>query len=145
MNEIGPFQGKYRWLSNFWSAQTEFEGDVYPTSEHAYQAAKTTDPEHRKYIAELVSPAEAKRYARRMPLRADWEEIKDRVMLSCLRSKFRNATLANKLIATGDARLVEYNTWGDQYWGVANGSGRNQLGETLMQVRGELIGRITST
>jgi ribA/ribD-fused uncharacterized protein len=142
LSEIGPFQGQHRWLSNFWSAETTYEGARYPTSEHAYQAAKTTDLELRQQLAALKSPADAKRFARRMKLRSDWEEIKDQVMLDCLRSKFQNKTLAAKLIATGNAELVEHNTWGDQYWGVANGSGRNQLGKTLMQVRGELIERV---
>ena len=42
--DVTEFQGEYRFLSNFWPAQVVFEGVTYPTSEHAYQAAKTLDP-----------------------------------------------------------------------------------------------------
>ena len=41
-------------------------------------------------------------------------------------------------MATGDAELVEGNTWNDTYWGVCNGVGHNHLGKILMQVRQEL-------
>lgn len=40
---ITSFKDKYRWLSNFWPAQIEFEGIKYPSVEHAYVASKTLD------------------------------------------------------------------------------------------------------
>ena len=44
---------------------------------------------------------------------------------------------------TGDAELIEGNTWHDNYWGVCscskcNGRGKNRLGKLLMKVREEL-------
>ena len=43
---INRFRGKYMFLSNFCSCKhgVEFEGQIYPTSEHAYQAAKIENP-----------------------------------------------------------------------------------------------------
>ena len=43
------------------------------------------------------------------------------------------------LLATGDAKIVEGNTWGDVFWGVCNGVGENHLGEILMKVRQDLF------
>jgi hypothetical protein len=53
-----------------------------------------------------------------------------------LMQKFtRHPQLARELVGTGDAELVEGNTWGDEFWGVCNGRGSNQLGRLLMEVR----------
>ncbi len=46
--------------------------------------------------------------------------------------------LAQRLLATGDAELVEGNNWGDRFWGICRGEGRNELGKILMKVRDEL-------
>ena len=37
-----------------------------------------------------------------------------------------------------NARLVEGNKWGDQFWGMCRGYGLNRLGGILMQIRAEL-------
>ena len=42
---INEFQGKYRFLSNFYPCDIVYEGIQYPSTEHAYQAAKTLDTE----------------------------------------------------------------------------------------------------
>jgi ribA/ribD-fused uncharacterized protein len=137
---IDSFQGEYRFLSNFHPAQTVFEGITYPTSEHAYQAAKSLDPADRRRIATLPTPAEAKRAGRALPnIRADWEQAKFDVMERVVRDKFtRNVELREKLLATGDAELIEGNTWGDRVWGVYEGQGENHLGRILMKVRAQL-------
>lgn len=73
------------------------------------------------------------------PLRPDWEEVKDEVMLQALRMKFsQNPKIAKELLATGDAILIEH-TRNDDYWADGgDGSGKNKLGLLLMQVREEL-------
>lgn len=137
--KIGEFQGEYRFLSNFWPAACEFEGVRYPSSEHAYQAAKSLDPAERSRIAALLTPSEAKKAGRALALRPDWETVKFDVMRACVRSKFAlNPDLAQRLLATGDALLEEGNTWGDKTWGVVDGVGENRLGKILMDVRAEL-------
>ncbi len=145
--KIGEFQGEYRFLSNFWPAPCIFEGRRYPSSEHAYQAAKSLDPAERARIAAMATPSEAKRAGRAMALRPDWESVKFDVMRACVRSKFAiNSDLAEMLLATGDAVLEEGNTWGDRVWGVVDGIGENRLGKILMDVRADLReGRIIMT
>lgn len=137
------FNGKYRFLSNFYPSVIDFEGRTYQTVEHAYQAAKTIDDVHRLAIAQLPTAAAAKKYGRTLVLRTDWDDVKERIMLSLLRKKYREPVLAVALKETGDIELVEYNYWHDRYWGICEcfgcGSvGKNMLGKLLMQVREEL-------
>ena len=142
---IEKFDGEYAFLSNFSPSEIEYEGIIYPTVEHAFQAAKTMDMAERQRIANLSTPGEAKRAGRRVALRPDWETIKDDVMYNCLCAKFKIPELREKLIATRKEWLVEGNTWHDNYWGdcscekCRNIRGRNVLGETLCVVRNEIL------
>lgn len=136
--KIASFSGKYRFLSNFFPAVVEYEGIVYPSTEHAYQAAKTLDIEVRKEIAALPTAGKAKRAGYKVQLRDDWESVKIDVMHTLLESKFNIPELRDKLLATENAHLEEGNTWGDTFWGTVDGKGRNELGKLLMLVREEL-------
>ena len=139
MNQvIDSFSGEWRPLSNFWYSPVKYEGVVYATNEHAFQAAKTLLLNERIRILGAVSPSEAKRLGRQVTLRDGWEAMKVHVMLDLTRQKYADADLRKLLLATGDASLVEGNTWGDTYWGVCNGVGKNMLGRILMQVRKEI-------
>ena len=139
-SKIGEFQGPYRFLSNFWPAEVEFEGAKYPSVEHAYQAAKFTDEAMRQRVAQAKTPAEAKSIAHAATTqRANWDQAKFEVMETCVRYKFtHHADLRENLLATGDVELIEGNTWGDRIWGVCDGEGENHLGKILMKVRREL-------
>lgn len=135
--EINSFKGEYSFLSNFKKCSVEFEGLTYPSVEHAFQAAKTLNSEKRPNFTK-GSPVCAKAMGRRLKLREDWEEIKDSVMYACLKSKFQNAEMREKLLATEDAILIEGNNHGDRYWGMVNGEGQNKLGKLLMRIRSEI-------
>lgn len=116
-----------------------YEGVIYPSSEHAYMAAKTTNPTIRNQIKNCPTSAAAKKLGRSIQLRPNWDNIKLGIMEEILRDKFtRNPNLRNQLIATGTEQLVEENWWGDVYWGVCNGKGQNNLGKLLMKIRKEL-------
>lgn len=141
MNVIDSFDGDYRWLSNFYFSPVQHEGILYPTSEHAFQAAKTTNTNLRRKIAKLTSAAAAKSEGRALILRPGWENMKLQVMSEILESKFDlSPQLREKLLATGNAQLVEGNYWHDTYWGVCGGRGENHLGKLLMQLREKLRG-----
>lgn len=135
---IDKFRGKYWFLSNFYESPIEDENITYPTVEHYFQAQKTLNREEKLKIAKASKPAKAKKMGRQVNLRKDWENIKLQVMEKALRLKFQNPELRKKLIATGYEELVEGNPWGDRYWGVCNGSGKNKLGKLLMKIRKEL-------
>jgi ribA/ribD-fused uncharacterized protein len=80
-----------------------------------------------------------KKMGRKIKLRSDWEEVKYEVMKHIVRDKFtRNNNLKCQLIDTGNAQLIEGNTWNDTDWGVCNGVGKNWLGKILMEIREEI-------
>lgn len=141
MNQkIDSFRGKYYFLSNFFPAPIIYDGLIYQNNEAAFQAQKTLEKTDRKVFTQLA-PAEAKRRGRHVRLRDDWEEIKDGIMEEIVRAKFsQNPKLKAELLATGEAQLIEGNTWNDRYWGVdvRSGIGKNHLGKILMKVRSEL-------
>lgn len=134
---IDKFDGEYAFLSNFYPSPITDGNIIFPTVEHFFQAAKTVNMADYEMIAAADTPGRAKRLGRRIELREDWEEVKDGIMLEALRRKFSDDFLRRKLIATGDAELIEGNDWNDMYWGVCAGVGRNKLGKLLMQVRNE--------
>lgn len=136
---IDRFDGQYDFLSNFYPSTFEWHGRVYPTVEHFFQAAKAETQEGYEMVMREPGPGGAKHAGRNVKLRADWEQIKDKVMYTALKEKFKqNPELKEKLLATGDEKLVEGNTWGDRYWGVCGGTGKNHLGKLLMILRDEL-------
>ena len=133
------FEGKYKFLSNFYSVPISFEGIMYPSVEHAYQAAKTLNEQERLRIMRLGTAAQAKRAGRYLKgLRPNWDGIKLNIMLELLRKKFFFKNMQRMLIATGDEELKEENHWHDTFWGVCEGVGENHLGKLLMQVREEV-------
>jgi len=136
---ITQFSGLYRWLSNFWPIQIEYEGKIYPSVEHAYQAAKTLDNGDREAIRIEPNPAAAKKLGNKVQLREDWEDIKLKVMRKLLKQKFSKDPWMSMLIATADRKLIEGNWWNDTYWGVCKGKGENRLGKLLMAIRKNLI------
>ena len=136
--KIDSFSGEYEFLSNFANSKVEYEGIHYPTVEHAFQAAKTTDDEERKAIYEKNTPGQAKRAGRRVKLRPCWDNMRRTVMYELVLKKFTDEPLRSKLMGTGGAELIEGNTWGDKFWGVCDGEGENNLGRILMKVREKL-------
>jgi ribA/ribD-fused uncharacterized protein len=144
LKTINGFLGEYRFLSNFWPCYVMYEEMVFPTAEHAYQAAKVADHEVKIKIKNCPTPAEAKDFFETHKISPDpgWTiEKKLVIMEELLVIKFcgKEPLLTRALLDTGDADLVEGNTWNDTFWGVCNGSGENHLGRLLIKVRGDLF------
>ncbi len=134
---IDHFVGEYRFLSNFFPSElTADTGFTYASVEHAYQAAKAATEEERLYIAAAPNPKKAKKRGSKLTLSPEWHSRKVDVMRSLVRCKFAAGTeLAAKLLATGNAELIEGNDWGDKFWGKCNGVGENHMGRLLMETR----------
>lgn len=120
---ITEFRHEYRFLSNFWPARVQLGMYSFPTVEHAYQAAKTTDRLIQEAIREAESPSMAKRIGSKVTLRPDWDSIRLEIMADLLWQKFViNRELRSRLLATGERQLI-------------NGVGENHLGRLLMHLR----------
>ena len=136
---LGFKKPEYQFLSNMARVWVDYEEHSYFSVEHAYQAAKSTNPRDRKLMFRVASPYDAKRIAKSFVVRQDWHQIKLQVMEDLLRQKFNTEPFKFKLKATGNAYIEETNTWGDTYWGVCNGKGDNHLGKLIMKIRSEMI------
>ena len=83
---ILKFRGKYSFLSNFYPCKVEYEGLVYPSVENAYQASKTAPHRRREFLN--ISPKEAKRKGKKVPLLQGWESKKVDIMRELIWKKF---------------------------------------------------------
>ena len=141
---ILEFDGPTRYLSNFWECTLVYKSLSYNSSEHAFMAEKTLDEDLKEWIRSQPSPGKAKREGKKVPLRADWEDVKIQIMYAIVFEKFsQNNRLKALLLSTGNRYLEEGNTWHDCFWGVChcpkcNHTGKNSLGQILMLVRSQL-------
>lgn len=136
-NEVpyGPF-------SNFDTKHPiRLKDKVWPSTEHYFQAQKFAGTEHEEAVRLVSKPRDAAAMGRdrSLPLRPDWESVKDDVMRDAVRAKFtQHVDMKRLLLSTGDAELVEHTT-NDSYWADGgDGSGKNMLGKILMEIRSEL-------
>ncbi|WP_437639327.1 NADAR family protein [Sorangium sp. So ce854] len=137
-------QDEYGCFSSFSRHGFEVDGRYWPTAEHYFQAQKFAGTEHEERIRRAATPKLAKEMGRdrRLPLRPDWESVKDDVMRRAVLRKFEtHADIRAILLATGDEEIVERSP-SDYYWGCgADGDGMNMLGKILMETRALLRGR----
>ena len=131
----------YSEFSHFAPYGIAMGGVWWRTVEHWFQAQKFHDATWRERIRSTGRPRQAKALGltREVPLRADWEDVKDGLMHQAVTEKFRtHQALAELLLSTGDRTIVENSPY-DGYWGCgADGTGLNRLGVILMAVRSEL-------
>ncbi len=135
-------RGPHGYLSNFAPYPIELDGKTWPTTEHYFQAKKFEGTFLEERIREADTPREAKELGRtrKLPIRRDWEKVKERVMREALVAKFtQHPELAEQLQSTAGEELVEHSRH-DRYWadGGGGGRGKNRLGKLLMSVRREL-------
>lgn len=142
---INDFKGEYGFLSNFYACPFEYKGIVYPHAEGAFQAQKCATDEERMKYTRIKNPVIAKRTGKKEPnLPTDWDEKALDIMKDILRVKFAIPVLKDKLLATGDAELVEGNHWHDNRWGKCtcekckNKEAQNLLGKILMEIRDDI-------
>lgn len=133
MDKIEVFDGPHAFLSNFFEHAIEFKGIRYRTLENAYQAQKVGEALRPMFIT--CTPGQAKRLGNKLRTVPDWNRKKVGLMSALLMIKFDDPVMERLLLSTGDAELVEGNSWGDQYWGVCDGVGQNILGQLLMAIR----------
>ena len=140
MAKITSFSGSFRFLSNFYPCKVVYEGIEYPSSEHAYVAAKTDNQLQKLAISEIPSASDVKRFGRQIKLKDNWDNIKISIMKNIVEAKFdQNPDLMKLLQETRNYELIEGNNWSDKFWGQSPiGNGRNELGKILMSVRDDI-------
>jgi len=142
MDSITEFQGVHEFLSNEFGTPVGLEGGVYPSVAHAFQAARTSDKDLRRQIAQ-VDLTQAYSLSEAIDNPADWTRTRVKVMERLIRDKFmRSKELQRRLLDTGSRAII--NTYEDAsqpsnlFWGVVQSKGQNQVGVILMQLRKDL-------
>jgi ribA/ribD-fused uncharacterized protein len=135
---ITVFRNHFFFLSNFFPVVVPYEGLLYPSVEHAYQAAKfPREPNVQRLLQENIPAGEAKAIGRsaKLPPRG-WSVIRLDIMRELVQSKFKRADLRELLLATGNRRIAHVNDWGDKFWGMDQfGNGEDHLGRILVATR----------
>lgn len=133
------YNGKWikNWFSNLVMAPINVDGTVWPSVENYYQAHKSINVDTIEQIRNLT-PSKAKQMGKKVFIRPNWDLLKEHVMRKALEAKFAQRDWNKLLMATGDSPIIEWNNWGDRYWGVTeDGTGKNRLGILLMEIRGK--------
>lgn len=132
---------EYACFSNFSAHGINMSDGYWPTVEHYFQGQKFADADHKERIRKAAHPKQAKSLgrSRALPIREDWETVKEEIMRCALRQKFAtHKEIQAILLATGDEELIEKAPT-DYYWGCGKSdTGKNRLGVLLMEVRAEL-------
>lgn len=135
------YGGKWGCFSNMSSYAVEIDGVLYMTSEHAYQAAKFSDPELQQRIIAARSGFEAKMLSLEFDsfVPTNWNDIKLDVMEKILRAKLeQHPHIREKLLETGDRDIIEASPH-DDFWGWgAEKNGQNMHGKLWMKLRSEI-------
>ena len=141
--------GVYAWAPEFSNVHSTFpyeekpiviDGEEWPHSEGYFQAMKAFRTEDWKVISEEIKtsdPMMSWSIGQACNLRPDWERVKDDVMMTALREKFKDPYLKDLLLSTGDLPLVQLKYCA--YWGSGiQGEGKNKLGVLLQNLRKEI-------
>lgn len=134
------------WFSNMISLRKPllYDGLLYRTPEHFYQAMKTADKHERAKIAFCKDGIRAKKMGRRVEIRGDWEDVKIDVMRFVQEYRFSSDEKMREMLLSTEGEIVEWNYWCDNFWGVCTcgkcNGGENNLGKILMKIRDDLTG-----
>lgn len=118
----------YGCFSNFSAHGFMLDGKWWPTSEHYFQVQKFSGTPYEERIRLTKKPMDAAVMGRdrNLPLRKDWELVKDDVMRKAVLQKFKShEDIRTILLSTSDQLIVE-NTPVDNYWGC----GKDEKGKT---------------
>lgn len=135
-NEDSPFYE----LTNFYEGTPIMvNNEIFKTAEHYYQWQKFIDPVAKLRIIQSKTASLAIDMANNNKHLIIPNFNKNLAMLNALRAKFSQyETLGQILLSTDNNQLIEHNMLDDYWSDGGDGSGQNQFGKLLMQVRSEL-------
>jgi len=133
---------KHYCLDNFSAFSVEIWGEVFATSEHAYQWKKyeLSVPEIAAKILAATSPNAVKNIsdAHKKEVAKDFDKVA--VMDEILRAKLAQHDKVQRMLAETGEKVIYENSPTDEYWGIGeSGKGRSVPGELWMQLRSEVL------
>eukprot|EP00347_Sterkiella_histriomuscorum_P005853 403355024 len=139
LDKIEGFSGYFEFMRPDFPAQVYFEGEMYSTAAHAYNAAKIPDKQLRRRIQKAPTLQEMYNVARTIVEPEGWSNKKLKIMEKIQRDKFRRSRdLRERLAATQNREIINHLTDKNDenlFWGMVNKQGQNNLGKILERVR----------
>jgi ribA/ribD-fused uncharacterized protein len=135
-------------LSNFADFSVEYDGEIYPTVEHAYQALKytcTNKPELVEMVRKLDTPEKAKSAGGKGGMSKQgavldiecWNNKKDNIMQDLVKSKISRHSAIRDILKTAKDQhifLVHFSRF-DMEWGAhVDSDGKIKKGENKLGV-----------
>ncbi len=131
---------KYFVLDNFSAHVVKVWGEVFQTSEHAYQWKKycISQPDIAREILIATSPDQVKKISdsHKDVVDAGFHDKKVAIMEEILRAKFEQHEKVQRILKETGSKLVIENSPMDDFWGIGSeGNGQNMLGKLWMKIR----------
>lgn len=150
VNQPGPgdkvffYPKEFYIFDNFSSFQIEWRGFLWPTSEHAFQAARFMGANDS--IVGLIKNARSAHDAQKIANEnisqqlSNWSEMEKDIMKEILRAKInQHPYVLKKLIESGTREIIE-DSWRDNHWGWGQDHlGENLLGKIWMELRQDFL------
>jgi ribA/ribD-fused uncharacterized protein len=134
MESINSFTKEYQFLSNAYNSPIEIDGISYTNAESAFWAQRVKDSRARNKFSRLSGNKARAKAIQAEPVE-DWDENINHYMEKVLKAKFSDPKMMKLLNSTKGCKLINTNTYRDDYWGVYMGKGKNVLGKLLMKIR----------
>lgn len=132
---VGFNDAPYFFLNNKYSCNVSVFGHRFGNAEAAYQAHKTKEPQIINIFTTLDGLS-SQSIGRGVHAYDGWDNDKVKIMLLVIFEKFRqNPNILEKLIDTGEQKLIAVSMSKEKFWGTLNNEGENILGKILMYVR----------
>tara|TARA_B100000902_G_scaffold396293_1_gene456934 strand:+ start:2169 stop:3506 length:1338 start_codon:yes stop_codon:yes gene_type:complete len=141
------------WLSTFNIKENfKYKDNEYTCVENAYHAQKVDDndekvEQYRNLFSsdQKLKPSDASNLGsnkffneNEFKLRMDWNKIKVNIMEDITKEYLQsNKDIIDKLINTGDKKLIYIGENKNDFWGVINNEGQNYHGKLMMKLRDE--------
>ncbi len=129
-------------FSNFSAYSVEWNGEIWKTSEHAYQASKFLDEKIQREIFDARSAYESKMLSVKYKdqMRDGWYDMRLPLMEEIIRAKLaQHPHIRKKLLQTGNRIMIEASK-DDAFWGWGpDKKGENHHGKIWMRLRAELV------
>jgi predicted NAD-dependent protein-ADP-ribosyltransferase YbiA (DUF1768 family) len=110
------FKEEYFFLSNMFPVEIIYQDQTFNSSEQLYQYLKalSVSNELANEVLSSTVPKDSKRIMK--GIKVD-DEIRARAMTIAIGEKFKIEFLRELLLLTNPVNIVEYNRWGDEFWG----------------------------
>lgn len=143
MDKITDFFNQNSFLNNDHICLVHYDGLLYASVTHAFQAARATSESLREQISNIHDIESMYEIVENLEDPPEWNKNRVKIMEMLIRDKFRrNHILRERLGETGSALLQ--NSYQSEpnpsnlFWGTVNERGENTIGKILMKIRSDI-------